>query len=89
MNKEQIVEALASGETVTVPYHIENHGPGKSHHSIGQAELGEAAGPEGFLRLGLDSEGRVIVDEWDDDVCPEEFQGIEYFPNDHAITNDA
>lgn len=76
MKAEQAIEAIRAGHTITVPYHVEGYGPGRTCHSWGALTNGEAAGPEGWLRVGVDNTGSFIIDEWDDEVCPSELHGV-------------
>jgi len=65
MTRNEIIEALAAGEQVTVPYHVEGYGPGRACHSWGEAGVG-AVGPEGYLTLAIAAGGRIIIDPDDE-----------------------
>lgn len=67
--------ALHHGNTVSVPYHIESAGPNQARYSWGAPEVGEANGPDGYLLVGTDDAGQLVIDEWDTTVCPEELHG--------------
>lgn len=72
---EAAIAAIRAGENVTAPYHVEGYGPGKSCHIWGQAQVGpDAVGPEGYLRLGVNDQGELVITEWDD-WCPAAMQG--------------
>jgi hypothetical protein len=73
LTTEQAIEAIRDGKIVTAPYHVAGYGPAKIYHAWGQAILGEASGPEGYLRLGVSAEGALIIDECED-WCPQGMQ---------------
>ena len=86
LTTQQAIEAIRSGHTVTVPYHVEGYGPGRTCHSWGDPVLGDAAGPEGYLRLGVEG-GKLIIDEYED-WCPPGMQGAEIDGSGHHIQGD-
>lgn len=68
-----LVDTLRRGELCSVPYHVESHGPGRSYYSWGDPVVGEARGPEGWLRVRLD--GDDIVLDIDGGEAPLELDG--------------
>ena len=74
MNIEKLI---TEGGTVTVPLHVEKDHRG-TRWSWGDPVVGIAAGPEGYLVLGLDGEGNLVIDEHDEDICPPVLHGRPY-----------
>jgi len=84
----QAVDALRRGLLVSVPYHVEGYGPGRGCHMWGDPVIGEANGPEGYLHIGLDDAGDIIIDEWDDEVCHPDLHGLRVNGAGRVVTTD-
>jgi len=78
VKNEEAKVLIRDGIAVTAPYHFESYGPGRAIYSLGAAQEGLAYGPDGYLRVGLSTAGELIVDEWDDEVCPPALHGVRY-----------
>lgn len=72
---DAIRAAIAAGLTCSVPYHVEGYGPGRTCLSWGAPQIGEALGPEGWLRIEISPSGGIVLA--DDDECPEALWGAD------------